>query len=445
MTAGKRQYFGTDGIRGKVGVEPITPDFIMRLGWAIGKVSQEGARGPVLIGKDTRISGYMLESALEAGLSAAGADISLLGPMPTPAIAFLTKNTRARAGIVISASHNPYFDNGIKIFFADGRKPPDFAELQIEAQMENAISVVDPGDLGKAHRISDAPRRYIEYCKSKTSIDLSGVHIVLDCANGAAYKVAPTVFEELGATVEAIGIEPDGFNINDDVGATSPQRLQKTVLDKKADLGIALDGDGDRLIMIDHRGERVDGDELIYIIAKQQRDTLNGGVVGTQMSNLGLQQAIEEMGLTFHRAPVGDRYVMALLEERALALGGEASGHIINLNYADSGDGIISALQIIEAMGERGESLHALKSKMKKYPQKLHNIALQKKVHLGDYPEIGNAIKDVEAQLGQSGRVLLRPSGTEPLLRIMVEGETDSQVALFMHTLTHCVEDAISK
>jgi len=444
MTATMRKYFGTDGIRGKVGIAPITPDFIMKLGWAIGKVSRERAEGPVLIGKDTRISGYMFESALEAGLSAAGVDISLLGPLPTPAIAFLTKNTRAQAGIVISASHNPYFDNGIKIFFADGRKLPDFVELQIEAALENTMVVVDPSELGRARRITDAPRRYIEYCKSKTNFDLRGVHIVLDCANGAAYKVAPKVFEELGATVEVIGVEPDGFNINDGFGATSPQNLKKTVLEKKADLGIALDGDGDRLIMIDHQGELVDGDELLYVIAKQQRDTLNGGVIGTQMSNLGLQQAIEEMGLEFYRSPVGDRYVMALLDETKLVLGGEASGHIINLNYSDSGDGIISALQILKAMQETGESLNRLKSNMKKYPQKLHNIKLQQQVNLSEYPEIDKTIKEVESQLGKTGRVLLRSSGTEPLLRIMVEGETDSQVDLFIHTLTECVENSIS-
>ena len=417
----------------------------MKLGWAIGKVLNGQSAGPILIGKDTRVSGYMFESALEAGLSAAGVDIRLLGPVPTPAVAYLTKNTRAEAGIVISASHNPYFDNGIKIFSRNGRKLSDAVELRIEEQLANSIEVVDPAKLGKARRITDAPRRYIEFCKSRVDCDLSGISMVLDCANGAAYKIAPKVFEELGAEVHAIGVEPDGFNINDGCGATMPETLQQTVLEKKADVGISLDGDGDRLIMVDHKGELVDGDELLYIIAKQQRETLNGGVVGTLMSNLGLEQALTEIGLEFYRAKVGDRYVTELLDEKKLVLGGEQSGHIVNRNFSDTGDGIISALQVLNTMTSSGNGLHSLKSSMQKYPQTLMNIELQKPVKLADYPAIGEIVKEVEKQLDKPGRILLRPSGTEPLLRVMVEGSDSEKVRLLAHKLAEDIDNIISE
>ena len=445
MRVNSRKYFSTDGIRGRVGKEPVTPDFMMKLGWAIGKVLHGQSAGPILIGKDTRVSGYMFESALEAGLSAAGVDIRLLGPVPTPAVAYLTKNTRAEAGIVISASHNPYFDNGIKIFSRNGRKLSDAVELRIEEQLANSIEVVDPGKLGKARRITDAPRRYIEFCKSRVDCDLSGISMVLDCANGAAYKIAPKVFEELGAGVHAIGVEPDGFNINDGCGATMPETLQQTVLEKNADIGISLDGDGDRLIMVDHKGELVDGDELLYIIAKQQRETLNGGVVGTLMSNLGLELALKDMGLEFYRAKVGDRYVMEMLDEKKLVLGGEQSGHIVNRNYSDTGDGIISALQVLSTMTSSGDSLQSLKSGMRKYPQTLMNITLHKPVKLPDYPEIDEIVREVEKQLDKPGRILLRPSGTEPLLRVMVEGCDTVKVRSLAHKLAEDIENIISE
>ena len=417
----------------------------MKLGWAIGKVLNGQSAGPILIGKDTRVSGYMFESALEAGLSAAGVDIRLLGPVPTPAVAYLTKNTRAEAGIVISASHNPYFDNGIKIFSRNGRKLSDAVELRIEEQLANSIEVVEPAKLGKARRITDAPRRYIEFCKSRVDCDLSGISMVVDCANGAAYTIAPKVFEELGAEVHAIGVEPDGFNINDGCGATMPETLQQTVLEKKADVGISLDGDGDRLIMVDHKGELVDGDEILYIIAKQQRETLNGGVVGTLMSNLGLEQALTEIGLEFYRAKVGDRYVTELLDEKKLILGGEQSGHIVNRNFSDTGDGIISALQVLNTMTSTGDSLHSLKSTMQKYPQTLMNIELEKPVKLPDFPAIDEIVKQVEKQLDKPGRILLRPSGTEPLLRLMVEGSDSVKVSLLAHKLAEDIDNIISE
>lgn len=418
---------------------------MMKLGWAIGKVLHGQNAGPILIGKDTRVSGYMFESALEAGLSAAGVDIRLLGPVPTPAVAYLTKNTRAEAGIVISASHNPYFDNGIKIFSRNGRKLSDAVELQIEVQLANSIEVVEPAKLGKARRITDAPRRYIEFCKSRMDRDLGGIRMVVDCANGAAYKIAPKVFEELGAEVHAMGVEPDGFNINDGCGATRPENLQQTVLKENADIGVSLDGDADRLIMVDHKGQLVDGDELLYIIAKQQRDRLQGGVVGTLMSNLGLEQALNEMGLEFYRARVGDRYVMELLDEKNLILGGEQSGHIVNRNFSDTGDGIISALQVLSTMQSTGEGLHSLKSGLRKYPQALMNIELHKPVRLPDYPEIDEIVRKVESQLGKPGRILLRPSGTEPLLRVMAEGCDRVKVRTLAQKLAEDIDNIISE
>ena len=444
MRVNSRKYFSTDGIRGKVGEEPITPDFVMKLGWAVGTALHEKTSGPILIGKDTRVSGYMFESALEAGLSAAGVDIRLLGPVPTPAVAYLTKNTRAEAGIVISASHNPYFDNGIKIFSRNGRKLSDAVELLIEKQLARPLRVVAPDKLGKARRITDAARRYIEYCKNSVDCDLSGIRMVVDCANGAAYRIAPKVFEELGAQVHAIGVEPDGFNINDRCGATKTETLQQTVPEKNADVGISLDGDADRLIMVDHEGQLVDGDELLYIIAKHQRKTLNGGIVGTLMSNLGLEQALRDMEFEFHRAKVGDRYVTEMLDEKNLVLGGEQSGHIVNRNYSDTGDGIISALQVLNAMLDSGGSLQALKSGMQKLPQTLMNITLRKPVQIGDYPEIGEMVREIEDQLDDLGRVLLRPSGTEPMLRVMVEGRDAGKVQKLTRKLAGDIDALIS-
>jgi phosphoglucosamine mutase len=440
-----RKYFGTDGIRGSVGEGFITPDFVMKLGWAAGRVLAKTGSGPVLIGKDTRISGYMFESALEAGLSAAGVDIRLLGPMPTPGIAFLTRSTRARGGIVISASHNPYYDNGIKFFAADGTKLPDEVELEIEREMEQPMQTVYSRHLGKALRINDAARRYIEFCKSRIqpSLDLKGMKLVVDCAHGAAYNIAPSVFEELGAEVISIGAEPDGLNINEECGATKPEMLRDSVLENQADAGIALDGDGDRLIMIDRRGNVVDGDEALFIIARARRDRINGGVVGTQMSNFGLELAIRELGLDFHRSKVGDRYVMEMLQEKNLKLGGESSGHIINLDLATTGDGIISALQILEEMSRSGRSLCDLKQPMSKYPQRLNNIRLENRVDLGGHPEIDVLVREAMAALAGRGRVLLRPSGTEPLIRVMVEGENLEQVEDLALRLTHGVEQIL--
>ena len=402
----------------------------MKLGWAAGRVLAKTGRGPVLIGKDTRISGYMFESALEAGLSAAGVDVRLLGPMPTPGVAFLTQNTRAQAGIVISASHNRFEDNGIKFFAADGSKLPDETELAIEAELARPFEIVEPARLGKARRVADAGRRYIEFCKSRVSpgSDFSGLRLVVDCANGAAYRIAPAVFEELGAKVEAIGNAPDGLNINREFGTTDPENLRRAVTRSDADLGLALDGDGDRLILIDRKGELVDGDEALFIIAKTRTETLNGAIVGTQMSNMGLEQAVRSLKLEFLRARVGDRYVMEMLTERGLKLGGEGSGHIINLNLANTGDGIISGLQILEAMVETGKSLHDLKRGMRKFPQKLLNIKCRPGLDPKRIPAIGEAVREAESRLNGRGRVLLRLSGTEPLLRIMVEGEDAAQV-----------------
>ena len=417
----------------------------MRLGWAAGRVLAKEGKGPVIIGKDTRISGYMFESALEAGLSAAGVNIRLIGPMPTPGIAFLTQNTRAQAGIVISASHNSFQDNGIKFFCTNGEKLHDDIEFAIEAELDKPMQVVESHLLGKAKRIDDAPRRYIEYCKSKVETDLNfnSLRIVVDCAHGATYHTAPYVFEELGAEVISIGVSPDGININKGYGATAPDNLAQAVSDHQADLGIALDGDGDRLIMVDNKGEVVDGDEALFIIAATKVETLNGAVVGTQMSNLGLERAIESLDLGFLRSAVGDRYVMEMLEQRDLKLGGESSGHIINLNLASTGDGIISALQVMESMVKNDRSLHELKNGMIKFPQKLVNIRIEKKVNLTDFPAIDDAVKEVEDELGNSGRVLLRPSGTEPLVRVMVEGEDDLQVDSLAHSLADRVQQVL--
>lgn len=427
-----RRYFGTDGIRGRVGVWPITPEFVLKLGWAVGKVLARQGNGKVLIGKDTRISGYMFESVLESGLSAAGIDTHLLGPMPTPAIAYLTRTLRAQAGIVISASHNPYYDNGIKFFSAQGTKLPDSVELAIEEQLEQPMTTVDSAELGKAIRVVDAPGRYIEFCKSTVSSDiiLNGLKIVVDCAHGAAYHIAPNVFRELGAEVIEIGVEPNGLNINFSCGAMHPEVVQQKVLEEKADLGIALDGDGDRVVLVDSSGHILDGDTLLYIIAKDKvkRHSLKGGVVGTVMSNLGLEKSLEQMGVEFVRVPVGDRYIISELGKRQWHLGGEPSGHVVSMNMTTTGDGIITALQILAAMRHQNQSLTEIRSGFVRYPQVLLNINVAEKDISLENVRIQHAIKEVEMELGSKGRVLLRRSGTEALIRVMVEGEDEGKV-----------------
>ncbi len=418
----------------------------MKLGWAAGRVLAKKGNGPVLVGKDTRISGYMFESALEAGLSAAGVDIRLLGPMPTPGIAYLTKNTRAQAGIVISASHNPYHDNGIKFFSSSGTKLPDEVEMEIESELNLPLQSVKSSHLGKARRITDAPRRYIEFCKSKlqNNVDFNGLRIVVDCANGATYHIAPKVFEELGAEVITHAANPDGLNINDKCGATSPAGLQTIVKNARADLGIALDGDGDRLIMVDQQGNIIDGDDILYVISQLETHKLNGAVVGTVMSNLGLEHAINKLQLNFLRAAVGDRYVMELLLKENLVLGGETSGHIINLDRTTTGDGIIAALQVLETMAVTGKKLSELTSGITKYPQIMRNIRLKEKIDITRIDSINNAIKDAENELGDSGRVVLRTSGTEPLVRVMVEGESQKQVQALVDQLSEKVNDVVN-
>lgn len=444
----KKRYFGTDGIRGTVGEGAIKPDFILKLGWAVGRVLASKNAGKVLIGKDTRISGYMFESALEAGLSAAGIDSLLLGPMPTPAIAYLTRTLHADVGIVISASHNPYQDNGIKFFSAQGTKLTDEVELAIEAELEKEMQCVDSSTLGKAQRVKDAAGRYIEFCKSTvpSTLSLKGLKIVVDCAHGATYHIAPSVFDELGATVTSLGVNPDGLNINKACGSTHPGALQQTVLEEGADLGVGLDGDGDRLIMVDHKGEIVDGDELLYIIAcsRSEETGVAGTVVGTLMSNLGLELALQGHGIGFQRANVGDRYVMEKLLEGGWFLGGESSGHIICLDRTSTGDGIVAALQVLHAIRRSGKSLHELKSGMSKFPQVMENVRLKKKTDISGSDVIQDAVRDVESELGNTGRVLLRPSGTEPLIRVMVEGEDASQVSALTRRLAGIVSEALS-
>lgn len=444
MSKNKRRYFGTDGIRGRVGDGAISPDFVLKLGWAVGRVLAKGHNSKVLIGKDTRISGYMFESALQAGLSAAGVDVYLLGPMPTPAVAYLTRTFHAQAGIVISASHNPYHDNGIKFFSEQGTKLPDAVELAIEEMLEQPLKTVDSAHLGKAHRISDAAGRYIEFCKStiSTGVDLANLKIVLDCAHGATYHIAPNVFRELGAKVILMGAEPDGLNINQNCGSTEPRLLQASVLENRADLGIALDGDGDRLIMVDHQGELVDGDDILFIIARarQRAGECKAHVVGTQMSNLGLQHALEKYDITLHRADVGDRYVMEKLLEVDGLIGGEASGHIICLDKTSTGDGVVAALQVLAEIQQTGSSLHELRSAVIKYPQCLINVRITNLVNLQDYPQIQAAVKDVEAQLGNEGRVLLRASGTEPVIRVMVEGHDATRTNQLARSLAEQIE-----
>jgi len=442
-----RKYFGTDGIRGKVGEYPITPDFVLKLGWAAGRVlarSNQTSRGKVLIGKDTRISGYMFESALEAGLSAAGVDSHLLGPMPTPGIAYLTKTLFADGGIVISASHNAYPDNGIKFFSARGKKLADDIEQAIEAELDKDMVSNDSANLGKAVRVGDAAGRYIEFCKSTipASQSLQGMSIVVDCAHGATYHIAPKVFAELGATVFTIGDKPNGLNINDGCGSTHLDLLQEKVLEYNADIGIALDGDGDRLMMVDSKGKIVDGDELLYIIAKDRHhhQRLNGGVVGTLMSNLGLEHALQRHKIDFRRAAVGDRYVMESLIKEGWFLGGESSGHIICLDRTTTGDGIIAALQVLSAMVDSGKSLRDLLVDMHKYPQTLLNVRLAAKVDVMSQASVKQAVAEAESQLANTGRVLLRASGTEPLIRVMVEGQDETLVNSVAKQLVEVVE-----
>jgi phosphoglucosamine mutase len=443
----KKKYFGTDGIRGRVGKGPINPEFMLKLGWAAGRVFAKQGKGKVLIGKDTRISGYMFESALQAGLSAAGTDIHLLGPMPTPAIAYLTRTFHAQAGIVISASHNPYDDNGIKFFSGAGTKLSDELELAIEAELEKPMVTVDSAQLGKAKRIDDAGGRYIEFCKSTIpgQMMFRGMRIVVDAANGATYHVAPNVFSELGAEVIAVGAEPNGLNINDDVGSTHPQFLQRKVREFRADLGIALDGDGDRVMMVDHTGDIVDGDELLYIIARSRRDEsrLNGAVVGTVMSNLGLEHALGNLGIAFKRAAVGDRYVLEMLQQECWELGGESSGHIICLDKTTTGDGTVAALQVMAAISKSGRCLHELKSGMSKYPQVLVNVKMDKRIDIAKSDLISKAVRDAESKLADRGRILLRPSGTEPLVRVMVEGQDAHQVQSLANELAEVVVQAV--
>ena len=443
-----KKYFGTDGIRGKVGSYPITADFLLKLGWATGRVFAEEGQGFVLLGKDTRISGYMFESALEAGLASAGVDTHLLGPMPTPGIAYLTRTLRAHAGIVISASHNPYYDNGIKFFSVQGTKLPDEIEHKIEHFLDSPMTTVESARLGRAKRIGDAAGRYIEFCKSTipTAFDFSGLKMVVDCAHGSTYHIAPHVFSEVGTKVETIGTDPDGLNINEQCGATSPERLVKKVLETGADLGVALDGDGDRVIMVDHKGEIVDGDELIYIIARSrlQKGVMDGPVVGTLMTNLGMEHGLQQLGLKLLRAKVGDRYVMELLEQHNGILGGENSGHIICLDRTTTGDGIISALQVMAEMYQTGQTLHELKSGMRKYPQILINVKTDKRANPDELETVQKTKRQIEKDMGDQGRILLRASGTEPLIRVMVEGIEENSVRNYARQLAEEVKKALA-
>ena len=442
----QRRYFGTDGIRGLVGQYPITPEFVMKLGYAAGRVLAAQGTKKVLIGKDTRISGYMLESALEAGFSAAGIDIGLLGPMPTPGIAYLTKTFRAEAGIVISASHNPFYDNGIKFFSQDGQKLPDDVELAIEAELDKDMGCVESAHLGKASRIADAAGRYIEFCKSNfpSQYSLKGMKIVVDCAHGATYHIAPNVFRELGADVIEIGTSPNGTNINHECGATSMAAISAAVVEHQADLGIALDGDGDRLMMVDHTGYVIDGDESVYVIACNdlQNGSIDGGVVGTLMSNMGLELALADMDVPFARSNVGDRYVMEMLKQKGWKLGAENSGHVINLNHTSTGDGIIAQLNVLTAICNSGKTLFELRQGMTKLPQVLVNVRFS-----GDNDPLVNtevlaSVDRVNEKLTGRGRVLLRKSGTEPLIRVMVEGPEHDEVTALANEIADAVKQS---
>ncbi|HQV79910.1 MAG TPA: phosphoglucosamine mutase [Agitococcus sp.] len=443
-----RKYFGTDGIRGLVGEFPIVPEFALKLGWAAGKVLASRGNPSVVIGKDTRLSGYMLEAALQSGLSAAGVNVRLLGPMPTPAVAHLARAFHASAGIVISASHNPYYDNGIKFFGATGKKLSDEIEHQIEEWLDKPMAIDNFDELGKTLRQEDARGRYIEFCKASFPYHLSlkGLKIVVDCAHGATYQVGPAVFRELGAEVVAVSCEPDGMNINADCGSTHPQTLQAAVLINKADLGIAFDGDGDRIVMVDHTGSVVDGDEIIVMIARaRQQEGVNvGGVVGTVMSNMGMEVAVKNMGLEFVRAKVGDRHVMSALAKRGWMLGGEASGHIVCLDKTTTGDAIIAALQVLAAVVQSEQSLHDLRQGMTKFPQQLINVKIAQKSDPMTNDVVMAAVKEAEAVLGERGRVLLRASGTEPVIRVMVEGEQQQQITRICQDLADKVRLALS-
>ena len=442
-----RKYFGTDGVRGTVGEFPITPDFVLKLGWAAGKVLAARGGSKILIGKDTRISGYMFESALEAGISAAGVDVRLLGPLPTPGIAYLTRTLSAQAGIVISASHNAYTDNGIKFFGADGRKLSDDIELEIERLLDEEMSVVATDQLGKVRRIDDARGRYIEFCKSTVpGLNLNGMKIVVDTANGAAYHIAPDVFEELGAEVVALANTPDGFNINRDCGSTHPEKLQQRVIEEKADLGVALDGDADRLIMVDHSGNLVDGDQLLFVVARdrKERGVELPGVVGTLMSNFGLELALQALDIEFVRAKVGDRYVMEQLDQRGWLIGGESSGHLVCLDRTSTGDGTVSALQVLAALSRRDQSLAEAVADVALLPQTMINVRGPNRDGFMDKPEVKTAMAEAEKALAGNGRILLRPSGTEPLVRVMIEGKDPDQVAALCRELADVVEKAIA-
>lgn len=443
-----RRFFGTDGIRGTVGETPITPEFVLRLGHAAGRVlarQAAGVRPTVLIGKDTRVSGYMLEAALEAGFASAGVDTVLCGPLPTPAVAYLTRAQRLSAGVVISASHNPYPDNGIKFFSALGKKLPDEVEARIEAELEQPLACVDSHHLGKARRLEDAAGRYIEFCKSTfpNSLDLRGLKLVVDCAHGAAYHVAPSVFHELGAEVTAIGAEPNGFNINDGVGAVHPQALVQAVLDGGADLGIAVDGDADRLIVVDGNGRRYNGDQLLYVIVRDRmRDGPVAGAVGTLMTNFALERRLAELNVPFARAKVGDRYVLEMLEERGWSLGGEGSGHLLCLDRHTTGDGIVSSLQVLAAMRRAGRTLAQLTEDLPLMPQSLINVRLANGFDWKSHGPLQAMLEQVQRELSGQGRVLIRPSGTEPLLRVMVEAGSEDSAQALARRLADCVPAA---
>jgi len=437
-----RKYFGTDGVRGTVGKSPMTPDFVMRLGYAAGKVLSAGGHPSVLIGKDTRISGYMVEAALEAGFSAAGVDVLLCGPLTTPGVAYLTRALRLSAGVVISASHNPYPDNGIKFFSGDGFKLPDAAEAAIEAEMEKPMGCNEAAKLGRARRIDDASGRYVEFCKSTfpNELDLKGMKIVVDCAHGAAYNTAPHVFHELGADVVPIGVKPDGFNINESYGATSPANLKNEIAAQKADLGIALDGDGDRLLMVDGSGRSYHGDQLLYAIAKQRAGKKQlAGIAGTLMTNFAFEKAMAQLGIGFARAKVGDRYVLELMREKGWELGGENSGHIICLDKHTTGDAIVSALQVLHAMRESGRSLAELTADLVMVPQVMLNVDVPKGFDWQAHAAIASAQAAAEKALNGKGRVLLRPSGTEPVLRVMVEGEPRNAIESAANAIAEAV------
>ena len=443
-----KQYFGTDGIRGAVGTAPITPDFMLKLGWAAGRVLGGAEGGRVLIGKDTRISGYMFESALEAGLSAAGVDTLLLGPLPTPAVSYLTRTFSAQAGIVISASHNPFQDNGIKFFGPDGKKLDDSLEFEIERLVDQPLATVEAKKLGKARRVNDAIGRYIEFCKSTYTANagLKRLRIVLDCAHGAGYQVGPAVFRELGAEVITLGDSPDGLNINREVGSTHPEALQAAVREHRADIGIALDGDADRVVMVDHQGKLIDGDQILYIIAihLHRQERLAGGVVGTLMSNLGLELQLGKHQIPFARANVGDRYVVAEMGRLGWQLGGESSGHVVCGHATGTGDGIVTALQVVAAMRAQQADLQTLASDLSLYPQRLINVPVKRRVALDEQPDIQAAVSAAEETMGDRGRVLLRPSGTEPLIRVMVEADNTDLADLHAESIAKVVQDTLA-